>query len=281
MQKKINIGAGSRWFKDGWEILDNGSGKFKESWQHYGNMWDSKLPSNEYDIVYTSQTLEHVPHFKNEQTIAEFNRILKVGGLVRISVPDLRKAANAYINNEINFFKGNHFSDHLGIGGLFVNRIISPGNQTLALNRGFNEIIGSYAHLYAYDCEMLKILLKKWGFGDVAQTEYCKSSVKELREKLTIVYNNRNYSLNDESARNKLKSDTIAYYTGFDHSPHKSLFVEAKKFNNESYKIIKEYKYNRRNRLEDDKLIKIKLLCFYPINTALNILHRIYLKMKS
>ena len=76
--KKINIGAGLDWMEDGWETLDNVPGKYLKH-QHFGKCWDSNLDDNSYDIVFSSHTLEHIPQFKIENTIAEFNRILKIG----------------------------------------------------------------------------------------------------------------------------------------------------------------------------------------------------------
>jgi predicted SAM-dependent methyltransferase len=76
---KINIGAGSNWYEEGWELLDNGSGRYNEPWKHRGKSWDTRLPDDTYDIVFTSHMLEHVPHFRIEKTIAEFNRIMKTG----------------------------------------------------------------------------------------------------------------------------------------------------------------------------------------------------------
>ena len=53
--------------------------------------------------------LEHVPHFRLEKTISEFNRLLKKQGVLRIAVPDLKKAAKAYINNNYSFFFRNQY----------------------------------------------------------------------------------------------------------------------------------------------------------------------------
>ena len=34
MKKKINIGSGLSWDYDNWEVLDNGFGDYKETWQN-------------------------------------------------------------------------------------------------------------------------------------------------------------------------------------------------------------------------------------------------------
>ena len=41
-----------------------------------------------------------------------------------------------------------------------MKQIISPGGQTIAINREFDEIFGGYAHLFCFDFELMKILLE-------------------------------------------------------------------------------------------------------------------------
>ena len=48
-----------------------------------------------------------------------------------------------------------------------LRQIVSPGGQTIAINRDFDEIFGGYAHLFCFDFELMKILLKKWGFNNI------------------------------------------------------------------------------------------------------------------
>jgi len=104
MGRKINIGAGTTWYAAGWDVLDNAPGKYKEPWKHRGKCWDSGLPSDTYDIVFSSHMLEHISHFRMEKMIAEFNRIMKVGGTLRILVPSLKNAAEAYVKSDVAFF---------------------------------------------------------------------------------------------------------------------------------------------------------------------------------
>ena len=51
----------------------------------------------------------------------------------------------------------------MGVGSAFIRKIISPGGNTILLSREFDEIIGSYGHLFAFDFEMLRLILSKWG----------------------------------------------------------------------------------------------------------------------
>lgn len=49
------------------------------------------------DIVYASHVLEHIPWTHTEQAIQDVRRILKVGGLFEIWVPDFRYLVECYL----------------------------------------------------------------------------------------------------------------------------------------------------------------------------------------
>ena len=89
-----------------------------------------------------------------------------MGGIVRILTPNLKKIAKAYAENDYDFFnlareEDENIRTDLGIGGMFMNFIVSPGQDTALFNRNLDEFIAGYAHLYSYDYKMLKILFKK------------------------------------------------------------------------------------------------------------------------
>ncbi len=52
---------------------------------------------NVYDAVYSAHTLEHLPRNEVPGVLAEFRRILKPGGILRIVVPDLELMARTYL----------------------------------------------------------------------------------------------------------------------------------------------------------------------------------------
>lgn len=267
-KRKINIGGGNLWFKEGWEILDNAPVEYGKPWQHQGKCWNSGLSDNTYDIVFSSHMLEHVPHFRLEKTIAEFNRIMKDDGVLRILVPSLRQAAEAYIKNDASFFSGSkHYSDHMGIGASFLRLLISPGGQTLAVTREMDEIIGGYAHLYAYDFEMLRAVLEKWGFGNIRECAPGQSTIEEMRDFQHVVCEGERHAVNDPFVREKryLQNGRTAYYSGFDKPSMTQLVVEAKKISSVTYAFEREYQFNQTARYNDPinqlKLALIRYVC--------------------
>lgn len=58
------------------------------------------IPDKIADMVYMSHVLEHVSHRDIVTTLREMQRILKSGGMLRISVPDFDKIIDIYKNNK-------------------------------------------------------------------------------------------------------------------------------------------------------------------------------------
>lgn len=56
----------------------------------------SIFPDNSADLVYACHVLEHIPRSDLKKTLWEWRRILKKGGVLRLSVPDFDKAIGLY-----------------------------------------------------------------------------------------------------------------------------------------------------------------------------------------
>jgi len=281
-QRKINIGGGLSWKREGWEVLDGEHGRYDLAWQHRGSVWKTGLPSGVYDVVYTSHTLEHIAHFKIEQSIAEINRIMRPGGLLRISVPDLEKAVRAYVEKDMAYFVNEdtiHPADHLGFGSLLLNQIISPGQQTLAFDMSL-EPLGSYGHTYNYDFDMLRILLEKWGFRDVTKSSYCQSSLEELREPYAIEHLGTRHEATDPQARVITKTFKDFSFVGFDNKPAISLYVEATKARDVAYSFKAEFDYSKRGRIDQEHAWRLKGLALKVASRCIDAAHQGYRRIK-
>ncbi len=256
---KINLGAGPNWEHNGWHILDHKIQK-NEKFKIKGNLNNINLKDKSCDLVFISHTLEHIPHIQIQNVLTEINRIMKKGATIRILVPNLESIARAYIKKDKDFFKQALDEDHsirtdLGYGGMLMNFIVSPGQDTILLDRNLKNFISGYAHLYAYDFEMMKILLKKCGFKNIVKKNFCVSKIKDFKTPCHILGRNSKYrNLNNKFyKKNKLihkykngKYHINFKFTGFDKDPYTSLIIEAKK---EKYKkIIKKNNINYSNK---------------------------------
>jgi len=62
---------------------------------------DLSIFPNEYaDLIYASHVLEHISHRQLAKVLSEWRRILKGGGILRISVPDFDKLIEVYSSQE-------------------------------------------------------------------------------------------------------------------------------------------------------------------------------------
>lgn len=280
---KLNLGAALNWSSEGWHVLDH---KLKKTMgkKIAGDAEDIKLKDSSCSIVFTSHVFEHIPNIRLPLILCEINRILKKGGVLRILTPDLEKIAKAYAKKDKKFFKkaldeDENIRKDLGLGGMLMNFIVSPGQDTVLLDRNLKRFITGIAHIYLYDYEMLKIILKDCGFVS-RKAKFNDSSIKEMRvplhvsglEKkwqnlnqkfykkngLTHIYKNGKYNINFDT-------------TGFDRDPLSSLIIEAKKVSNVSKaKLNKIYNssstnYNRyafsllRDKKISQRLKKLKI----------------------
>ena len=79
---------------------------------------------------------------------------MKKNSTIRILVPNLEVLAKAYVRKDKKFFKKAKDEDHsirtdLGLGGMFLNFIVSPGQDTALLNRNLTRF---YSRLCSFVC---------------------------------------------------------------------------------------------------------------------------------
>jgi hypothetical protein len=241
---KLNVGASPIWIKEGWHTLDH---KVREKSETSITGDASCVPLEDYSCgtIFNSHMIEHVPHVKLENIFIEFNRVLEKNGILRILTPDLKKIAKAYVERDEVFFKKAKDEDEslrtdLGYGGMFMNFIVSPGQDTALLNRRLTEFISGYAHIYLYDFEMLEIILKRCGIYEICQKEFCISDCPDYKEPLHVVgldpiWQDLNQVFYKKYGLVHFYDDVAGKYninfkiTGFDRDPLTSLIVECRK----------------------------------------------------
>lgn len=109
MQKRFyNIGAGS--FKHPiWTNVDHKSDWYRAqqgSFIEWDLLSDESIPvvDDSAELVYSSHTIEHIPDDRVRNLIAEAFRILKPGGVIRLTAPDAELAHRAYVRDDRHFF---------------------------------------------------------------------------------------------------------------------------------------------------------------------------------
>lgn len=126
----------------------------RERFVHHDLRYGLPFPDACADTVFSSHTLEHLSRADGELLVAESLRVLKPGGIVHISVPDL----------------GEILGDYAG------------GDRVAAIDALFEDHhLGDYArHRYMYDEQMLSALLERSGFAGVRRCGYQEGDVPDL-----------------------------------------------------------------------------------------------------
>lgn len=107
--KMLNFGCGHRihtdWINIDFSPMDNRVQKI--------NLL-GKLPftNAHFDVAYSSHFLEHITPIKAQEVLLEIKRVLKMGGILRIVVPDLENMVRAYLNALENLKKSPTDSQH-------------------------------------------------------------------------------------------------------------------------------------------------------------------------
>lgn len=90
----LNVGCGSKFHKD-WTNVDMAS-RSPHVIEH--NLIEGfPFKDNQFDVVYHSQVLEHIPKNDAGGFIDECFRVLKPGGRIRVVTPDLENIVNEYL----------------------------------------------------------------------------------------------------------------------------------------------------------------------------------------
>lgn len=168
----IRVEIGANRVRPGWVDIDHKTGTCKDI------MLDP-LPfeDNTVDVFYMSHVIEHIPIRKVPELFKQFHSKLVPGGTLRIVCPDLRRLAQAYVSGDLPFFENfvartDALHNSLGIGGRFVNNIVSYGSDTQLYSRSGEVKLAGIAHIAGYDAEMMTTLLKGAGFPRVLISTY-------------------------------------------------------------------------------------------------------------
>ena len=108
------------------------------------------LPTGSVDAIYSQHFLEHIPRDAGARLIAECARVLKPGGWLRISTPDLERHVELY----------------------------RAGRLDAA---AVNDIMRAHDHLFIYDYATLAGLFAETGLADVQRAEPQESRCEHLR----------------------------------------------------------------------------------------------------
>jgi len=174
---KIHIGCGTV-YRDGWINIDNNS---DNNISKLDLNWDIRNPlpfdDNTVDFIYNEHFIEHLSVEEGQKTIKDFMRILKKGGVLRISTPDLAITINKYLNVPIE-----------------QDPVVKKFNLEFIKTRAerINVAFRWWGHQWLYDWEELERRLKEAGCKRIKKCKINISSHKalnnlETRDESTLI----------------------------------------------------------------------------------------------
>lgn len=122
---------------------------------HHDLSYGIPFVNESVNFVYSSHFLEHLRKQDAFKLLFESYRVLKLGGIIRICIPDLAYAVSLYGAGEKEKMLNSYF---------------------------FNEDNENYLsiHKYMYDFELLKNMLEKTGFKDIVCCSYREGLTPDL-----------------------------------------------------------------------------------------------------
>ena len=136
-------------------------------------------PDNSVDLIFCSHTLEHIVPQRLGFVLSQFHRVLKKPhGVLRISVPDIAIAIDAYQQKDMAFFEHSGVAPNFPnapLGGLFASWCYST---RLDANE---EETNMHGHVHCFDCDYMIWCLSRAGFQNIWKSGPNDSIVRELQ----------------------------------------------------------------------------------------------------
>ncbi|ASJ20182.1 class I SAM-dependent methyltransferase [Brachyspira hampsonii] len=202
---KLNFGPGPNFIKPdpSWINIDMDN-NIGDVVMNFNEIQELPFEDGSVECIYASHVFEHMSIYAAPKVFKECYRVLKDGGVLRIIIPDIKKAIKKYLENDYSheaFIDNKYIAKSLlGIEDYTIfealkAELISPSSQNLY----------GIAHQNGWDFEALVMELKRVGFNpnQIVESVFQKSQ-----------YNFFNFEGKYESTANKYK---------------RSLYVEATK----------------------------------------------------
>ena len=165
---KLHLGCG-RNILDGWINTDYNTAKFGGS--EYLDV-TKKFPynNNSVDYIFSEHMIEHITYHEGKFMLEESFRVLKSGGKIRISTPDLKFLIKLYNEDKTELQK--RYIEYS-----FKEYKLDGNSDTFVINNFHRD----WGHIFIYDEKTLKSLFELIGFFDLKCYGLMESDDEELR----------------------------------------------------------------------------------------------------
>lgn len=164
---RLNIGCGTD-YKKGWINIDNNS---DHNIKELDINWDLRYPlpveDGTVDFIFNEHFIEHLTVAESRVALQEFKRLLKVGGVMRIAMPNLEDAVANYLDPK---WRDKDFVKRFNMG------FVKTGAELLNMNFSW------WGHKWLYDWEELERRLVEADFGHIKRERRGHSAHKDLQQ---------------------------------------------------------------------------------------------------
>jgi predicted SAM-dependent methyltransferase len=162
-EKKLHIGCGHNTLT-GW--LNSDYYPTQADVIHLDATKQFPLPSNSFDYVFSEHMIEHVNYNDGLKMLRESHRIMKPGGKIRISTPDLKFLIELYTDSKTQLQ-----ADYIKWAGETFTKT-EEKTDTIVIN----NFVRDWGHLFIYDKKTLSRSLEVSGFVKVEYFDINKSN---------------------------------------------------------------------------------------------------------
>lgn len=155
---RLHLGCGDNLLQ-GWANID-----FNANAGVIGHNLTRPLPleANTIEFIYTEHFIEHITRDEGVSFVTDCYRVLKPGGVLRISTPNLRRLIDDYLSGSTDEWKEWDWA---------------PETSCQMVNGGMRL----WGHQFVYDHDELERLLGEAGFNSTNRTGWRESQYEELR----------------------------------------------------------------------------------------------------
>jgi len=164
---KLNIGSFKDCFYDGWiniDIIDLKQFAEDQAYEFLQHDVRKGIPFENVDIIMSNHMIEHITREEGKRFLDECYKVLKPGGIIRISTPDAKFISKEYVEGRIWDYKFN-----LGVE--------QAADEAEAY---YNLLLEG--HLTIFDEESLMKLLEKAGFKEIKKASPFESRSETIKK---------------------------------------------------------------------------------------------------
>ena len=165
-EKKLNLGCGENVLA-GWLNVD--FDPLSDEVVYLDATTRFPLPDGVFDFIFSEHMIEHVSYAHAEHMLRECFRIMKAGGRIRISTPDLMFLMDLYRD------------DKSQLQEEYVRRTAEEAGIKAVDTHVINRFVREWGHQFIYDEKALRIALEQAGFAEIERCALNESKAPALR----------------------------------------------------------------------------------------------------